>query len=216
MKQLIIILLLVIAGLIGYGKYNDYKRYHTEGVQYKTDKKLDLTYYNQELVLNYYEAVENLDSYVMLQWSANKIDVRTPEENDLETKFAVENYAKKLAKIKYYEAKLQNSYELKEKGLSNKEIKFLEENGIDIETYHRTQKNDEIKSLFDPKVNLYKGEKNSIIYEVQKRLVQLNYAIKIDGVYRIETLKAIKDFEAKNNLMADGYIDVLTLELLFK
>ena len=40
--------------------------------------------------------------------------------------------------------------------------------------------------------------------------------ITIDGVYRIETLKAIKTFEEKNNLLADGYIDALSLELLFK
>ena len=60
------------------------------------------------------------------------------------------------------------------------------------------------------------GEKNAIIYEVQKRLVSLGDSIKIDGVYRIETLNAIKNFETKNNLLADGYLDVLTIDLLFK
>ncbi|MBT4412920.1 MAG: peptidoglycan-binding protein [Polaribacter sp.] len=109
-----------------------------------------------------------------------------------------------------------NSFKHKEKGLSNKEIKFLEENGIDIETYRNREKFSKIQSLFDPNINLYKGEKNAIIFEVQKRLVTLGYNITIDGVYRIETLKAIKTFEEKNNLLADGYIDALSLELLFK
>jgi peptidoglycan hydrolase-like protein with peptidoglycan-binding domain len=47
-------------------------------------------------------------------------------------------------------------------------------------------------------------------------LVELDYNIEIDGVYRIETLNAIKAFEEKNNLLPDGLIDVLTLELMFK
>jgi peptidoglycan hydrolase-like protein with peptidoglycan-binding domain len=46
--------------------------------------------------------------------------------------------------------------------------------------------------------------------------VALGDDIKIDGIYRIETLNAIKDFEEKNNLLVDGFIDPLTLELMFK
>lgn len=216
MKQLIIFLLIIIVGLIGYGKYSQYKRYNSPEINYKTDHKLDKEYHNQELVLNYYEAIENLDSYTMLQWTANDIDVRTPKEDDIETKSAVESYAKKLAKVKYYESILENSLKLKNNGLSNTEIKFIEENGIDIATYKKKEKFETIKSLFDPKVNLYKGEKDAIIYEVQKRLKEVGYHIQIDGVYRIETLNAIKSFEEKNNLLADGFIDKLMLEILFK
>lgn len=216
MKQLIIFLLLVIVGLIGFGKYNQYKRYNTPEINYKSTKNLDKEYHNQELVLSYYEAIENLDSYAMLQWTANDIDVRTPEDDDIETKSAVEIYAKKLAKINYYEAILENSLNLKKNGLSNSEIKFLEENGIDLKTYQKKASFETIKSLFDPKINLYKGEKDAIIYEVQKRLRELGYNLQIDGVYRIETLNAIKTFEEKNSLLADGFIDQLMLEMLFK
>jgi hypothetical protein len=216
MKQLIIILLLIIAFIIGYQKYTQHKRYNSPEVNYKTDKKIDIEYHDQELLLNYYEAVKGLDSYVMLQWSANKIDVRTPEDDDNETKIAVDLYAKKLARVSYYEALLENSSKLKEQGLSNKEIKFIAENGIDLATFNQKEKFQKIKKLFDPRVNLYRGEKNSIIFEVQKRLVDLSYKIKIDGIYRIETLNTIKDFEKKNNLLVDGLIDVLTLEMMFQ
>ncbi len=216
MKQLIIFLLLIIAGFISYGQYSQYKRFNAPKVNYKTDKKLDISYHNQALLLNYYEAIEKLDSYVMLQWSANSIDVRSPENDDIETKVAVDGYSKKLAGVHYYEAILNNSSILKEKGISNKEIKFLESTGIDLDSYTKKEHFKNIKNLFDPKVNLYRGEKKPIIFEVQKRLNELGYTIKIDGAYRIETLNAIKNFEAKNNLLVDGFIDVLFLDLLFK
>ncbi len=216
MKQLIILLLIIIAAIIGYGKYNQYKRYNAPEVNYTTDKKIDKTYYNQETLYNYYEAIEDLDSYTMLQWTANDIDVRTPEGDDEETKNAVKTYAKKLAKVYYYEAILSNSSELKAQGLSNNEIKFLEEKGIDLATYNRKKLNTKIKNLYNSNIKLYNGSKNAIIYEVQKELNNRGHNIKLDGVYRIETLNAIKDFEAKNNLLADGFLDELTLELMFQ
>lgn len=216
MKQIIIFLLIIILALIGYGKYSQYKRYNTPEVNYKTDKKIDVNYHNQEFLYNYYKAVEELDSYVMLQWTANGIDVRTPEDDDNLTKIAVASYTKKLAKVNYYEAILENSFNLKQNGLSNIEVKTIEEEGIDLETFKKQEEFAKIKNLYNPNVNLYNGEKNAIIYEVQKRLVALGDSIKIDGVYRIETLNAIKNFETKNNLLADGYLDVLTIDLLFK
>ena len=216
MKKIIIFLLVIIVLLIGYGKYSQYKRYSSPEINYKTDKNVDVSYHNQEILMNYYEAVEALDSYVMLQWSANEIDVRTPEDDDIETKVAVENYAKKLAKVHFYEAILENSTNLKEKGLDNKEIKFLETEGVDLKTYKRKLKYDKIKNLFNSNVKLYNGEKNAIIYEVQKELNRKGDTITVDGVYRIETFNAIKAFEEKNNLLADGYLDDLTLELMFE
>ena len=40
--------------------------------------------------------------------------------------------------------------------------------------------------------------------------------VRVDGLYKIETLNAIKAFEEKNNLFEDGLLDVLTLDALFK
>lgn len=216
MKQIIIFLLLIIAAVIGYGEYSDYQRYNSPNVDYKSDQKIDLNYYNQELISNYYKAVEDLNSYVKLQWTANDIDVIAPEDEDLETKDALKKYADKLALVKFYEAKLHNSLELKAEGKNNKEIQFLELNGISLEKYNNEQHAQLIKSLFKTNTKLYNGEKNAIIYEVQKKLVEQGETVRIDGVYRIETLNAIKAFEEKNNLLADGYLDELTLELLFK
>ncbi|PQJ78469.1 peptidoglycan-binding domain-containing protein [Polaribacter porphyrae] len=216
MKQLIIFLLLVIIFIIGYGKYSNYKRYNSPEVDYKAKKAIDVNYHNKEILFNYYESIEDLNSYIMLKWTVNGIDVRTPEDDDTATENAVKNYSKKLGKIQFYETLLNKSLQLKEQGLTNKEIKFLEDNGIELATYKKNQRVEKIKKLFNSNVKLYNGSKNAIIYEVQKELNKKGQEITIDGVYRIETFNAIKKFETDNNLLADGYLDDLTLELLFQ
>lgn len=216
MKQLIILLLLIIASLIGYGQYQQYKRFHSPKIEYKTERKLDLEYYNQDFLINYYKAVEALNNYVKIQWTVNDIDVRAPEDEDTETKIAVATYAKKLGEINYYETKLEQSALLKEKGLSNTEIQFLEETGTDLKTYKHQQEIDKIKSMFDDKQKFSYGQTSALIYEIQKKLVANGFDIAIDGIYKVETRTAIKGFEEKNNLFADGLLDILTLDILFK
>lgn len=216
MKQIIIFLLLIIAFLIGFGKYSQYKRFNSPEIDYKTDKKIDFQYYNQAFLMSYFEAVETLNSFVKIQWTANSIDVRAPKNDDLETQIVVKEYAKKLANVRYFEAILENSSKLKSQGISNQDIKYLEENGMSLKDFTQKITFESIKKLFTPNIQLYNGEKNAIIFEVQKRLVAFGDKIQIDGVYRIETLNAIKKFEEKNGLMPDGYLDSLTLELLFR
>lgn len=216
MKQLIILLLLIIAFFVGYGKYNQYQRFTSPNVDYVSEKTLDLDYHNQELVLNYQNAIEDLNSFVMLQWTANKIDVRTPEEDNDVTKEAVSKYSKKLGTLKFYENKLEKSALLKKEGLSNKEIKFLEENGTSLKAYKRSLENEKIKCLYNPNKRLIYGERSVLVYEVQKKLNTFSFSILVDGLYRNETREAIKEFEEINNLLPDGVLDPITLDALFK
>ena len=205
---------MIIAFTIGYGKYQQYKRYNSLNVDYKTTKKIDTEYHNQELVLNYYKAIEDTNSFVKMQWTANDIDVRTPEEDTEETKLAVKKYAEKLATIKYYESKLEKSFLLKAKGLSNEEILFLEKTGTNLKDYQKSLVNNKIKSMFNANVKMNYGHKNALIFEVQKQLNKKGIEVTLDGVYKIETLNAIKHFEEKNNLFPDGLLDVLTIDAL--
>lgn len=216
MKQIIILLLIIIASFIGYGKYEQHQRFNTPKVNYKTDASLDINYYNKDIVYRYYNAIEDLNSFVMLQNSANNIDVRKPEDDDEKTKAAVKIYADKLAKIKYYEAFLAQSNALKQQNLTNADIKDLETKGIALATQNKIQEINKIKSLFDANKKINYGQKSALIYEVQKILVAKGFEIKVDGIYKIETQNAIKNFESKNNLFADGELDTLTLDALFK
>ena len=75
---------------------------------------------------------------------------------------------------------------------------------------------DKIKGLFDATKTMRYGVESPLIFEVQKKLISQGYLLINDGIFKKETMTAIKNFEEKNNLFADGYLDVLTLDALFK
>ncbi|WP_347174676.1 peptidoglycan-binding domain-containing protein [Polaribacter uvawellassae] len=215
MKQIIILLLVIIALFIGFGKYNEYKRFNTSEVNYKSDVALDFNYHNKDLIYRYLNEIESLNSFVISQKNANDIDVRSPEEDDEETKFAVKEYSEKLAKVKYYEAFLEQSNSLKEKGLSNEEIIYLENTGTSLTNYKIQQSLNKIKSLFDATKKINYGQKGPLIFEVQKQLVANGIDVEIDGIYKIATKGGIKVFEERNGLYPDGILDILTIDALF-
>lgn len=67
-----------------------------------------------------------------------------------------------------------------------------------------------------PQQAIRRGRKSAYIYEIQKVLKSKGYELELDGVFQTLTFDAIKDFETKNNLYADGVLDKFTLEALIK
>lgn len=217
MKKILILILTVIVLIFAYNQYNEYQRFHPKNANYKTSDAIDINYHDQSTVYQYYEAVTSLNNYVTSQWSANEIDVKSPEKDDAETQLAVNNYSKKLAKVKFYEAILVQSKTLKNRGFNNTDIINIETKNISEEVYKKDLKAEHFKQIMIeslPKTNLRDGEKSAFVYEVQKLLIQKGYDIPLDGVYKTITSEAIKRFEEKQQLFPDGKIDRITLDLL--
>jgi hypothetical protein len=217
MKKILILILIVIISIFAYNQYKEYQRFHPKNLNYKASNSIDLNYHDQTVVYKYNEAIATLNGYTITQWSTNEIDVRNPENDDTETQYAVNTYAKKLAKVKFYEAKLEQSLKLKNEGLSNTDIKYIEEKGITKEAYTHSIETEKFRRLMLqelPKNNLVDGEKNAFVYQIQKLLVKKGFDIPVDGVYKNITSDALKAFEEKNQLFPDGKIDVMTLEAL--
>ena len=80
MKQIIIALLIVIFLILGYNLYSNYKRFHSPGSDYVSTQKIDLNYYDSTTLQNYYQAIEDANSYVKTAWTNDDVDVRNPEE----------------------------------------------------------------------------------------------------------------------------------------
>lgn len=219
MKKILIFILTVIVLIFAYNEYKDYKRFHPKNSNYLANENIDLNYHDQSVVYDYNEAISTLNGFVITQWSTNEIDVRHPEDDDVQTQYAVEEYSKKLAKVKFYEAKLTQSKTLKNKGLNNTDIKSIETKGFSAKDHSHHIKSERFKEMMIkslPKTNLIYQEKSAFVYEVQKLLVQKGFDIPVDGVYKSITSEALKDFEEKNQLFPDGKIDILTLDKLLE
>ena len=204
MKQIIIFLLILILVAIGYGQYGKYKRFSLTEYEYKVPENLDVDSSDKGLLLDYYEAVETVNGHVITQWSSDGIDVRNPADDDEEELAAVSEYRKKLANVKFYETQLLNPSE------AEKPKEALSE---------REQKNQMAKGMFyaNPTANTLRiGERSALVYEIQRLINEKGDSIKQDGLFNVETFKALKAFEVKNKLYPDGKLDAITLEYLLK
>jgi len=216
MKPILIIILLVIIGFFAYNKYEDYQRFHSPNSEYKSSENIDLNYHDPTQVYNYQEAVEHLNAFVTTQWTVNRIDVKNPEDDDKESKLAVAEYAKKMAKVKFYETKLEQSKALKDEGLSNEAIKVMETKGTTIEEEAKVTYGNKIKNMFEKSETIRLYTESPLIYEVQKLLVKKGYNIPVDGSFRYMTIDSLYKFEQDNKLFPDGKLDILTLEALLE
>ncbi|MGB1307482.1 MAG: peptidoglycan-binding domain-containing protein [Oceanihabitans sp.] len=216
MKKLLITIIVLIILIFAYSQYKEYKRFHPEFVNYNSSKLIDVNYPNKEVLINYYQAIESLNNFVITKWSTSEIDVRSPKKDNPETKIALEEYANKKATVKFYEAILEQSKMLKEKGLDNTEIKIIEEKGTTKEALQKEQYTNTIKKMFHSNIGIAIGEKSAFVFEIQKLLVKKGYDIPVDGAYKTITSNAIQDFETKQNLFPDGKLDVITLEALLR
>lgn len=218
MKQLIIFILIVILGFIGYDFYKDWARFNAPEYHYNSDTKIDKNYHDQSVVMDYHNAVADLNAFVKLQWTANDIDVRLPEKDDLETQTAVKEYAQKLGHVTYLEEKLAQSATYKSKGWDNYKIMAFENNQLSPELITKKKQRELLQQLYKSEAVTSQriGAKSPLIFEVQKQLIDKGYDISLDGVFAQITSTALADFEAKNNFYPDGKIDALTFDALIK
>lgn len=219
MKQIIITLLVVIFLILGYNLCSNYKRFHSPGSDYVSNQKINLKYYDSSTLQNYYQAIEDANSYVKMAWANDDVDVRNPEDDDDDTKAVVSGYTKKLGIIKLYEEKLVQSAKMKSEGLNDKDVIAFEESGFKGKDYNEFIKRKFLMETFKSnpeKYSLKVGDFNSFVFELQKILVKKGYNIPVDGLFRDITLKAVGAFEQKNGLFADGKVDAVTLDYLLR
>lgn len=219
MKKLLILLIAIILCIFAFNKFQDYKRFNGPNVNYEISDKVDLNYHDKIILHNYYNAISQLNGFVNMQWSANRIDVVDPGNDDKQTQFAVEQFAKKRSVVKFYEDVLIQSKLLKGKGYTNRDVKCFEKENLSYDEFVLFEnkikyRNIILKSYNDYKVK--KGSVNMLVFELQKMLNNKGFKIKIDGVFDSETADALKRFEEQRNLYPDGELDLLVLDSLLE
>lgn len=201
MKQVIIFLLLIIVGIMGYNLYKKWHRFNPPNYEYKATNPINLNHSNKELLLDYHHAVADLNGFVISQWGANGIDVRNPNDDDAQTMAAVATYAEKRGVVDYFEGRLS---------LAEKTSVKKVESTI-------TPKEALIRNIFKDNPSPFRlGERSAMVFEIQQLLIDKGNLINRDGVYNAETFNALKSFEEINGLYPDGNIDTITLEYLLR
>ena len=209
MKRLIILFFVLATAFLLYFQYVEYRKFSPPNVyDYAINTKdIDVNYYNQAAVSEYFDKATRLGNFAREQWYNYEIDVLSPE-NSPQAQNAAKFYQQMLARIKFLEALLIASQKLKSQGFDNSAIRTIEEKQISPENFR-------IYALINGKT-LKKGDKEKVIWDIQKLINKKGFNIQVDGFFNDETELAIKKIQENNETYPSGVIDEEFITLLLK
>ena len=188
-------------------KYVEYKRYTPPvSYEYKISDQIDESYHDQTMVQVYFENVYRLSSFANEQWYNYEIDVRFPNNENPQSILANKTYQKLISNTQHLEAVLKKSKQLKKEGLSNNEIKTVENTGESIEKIR-------LSKLY-ARVNIADGDKGADVVALQKELNSHGFDLPETGVFSSLTEEAVMTFQTNNKLFPTGIVDQQTLQIL--
>ncbi|MCU0439848.1 MAG: hypothetical protein MUC49_18345 [Raineya sp.] len=209
MKRIFVFLIIILLGTIVFFQVKSYRKFSsTNAYDYTINTKdIDINYYDQKLVLEYFEVGTKLGNFAREQWINHKIDVLSPENDNIQSINASQTYQKMLSRIKFIEAKLIASQKIKAQGFNNDAIAYIEKHGISEKQYA-------IHSITSGKT-FKKGDKDIVIWEVQKLINQKGVSVQIDGFFSDETELAIKKIQEQKQVYPSGVLDESFVKLLY-
>lgn len=209
MKRIIILFFIVSISLLVYFQYVKYRKFSPpNSYDYAINTKdIDVNYYNQAMVSEYFEKAVLLGNFAREQWYNYEIDVLSPE-NTPQAQNASKFYQQTLARVKFLEAKLINSMKLKNQGFDNSAIQLIEEKQI-------APANLNVSAILNGKT-FKKGDKDKAIWEVQKIINEKSQKIQIDGFFSDETEQAVKKIQEDAKIYPSGVIDEEFVRVLLK
>ncbi len=210
MKRIIVFLFIFFLGSIAFFQYQKYRKFsYPNAYDYVINtQEIDINYHDFALVKEYFETATYLGNFAREQWTNYGIDVLSADMEIPQAKNAAHNYQTMLARVKFLEAKLMYSKKLKQQGFDNDAIAYIEKNGI-------SEKNYALHKLIAGKT-FRKGDKDRVIWEIQKLISQKWQPIRIDGVFSDETEQAVKKIQQEKQSYPSGVIDEDFLKLLLQ
>lgn len=208
MKRLFQILMVIAVLVIIFFQYRSWQRHRApEAYSYAVDSTIDWEYHNPELIRRYLFAAEEVGHYGRYAWSKHGVDVLTDSPTDPESSEMVRKYHSIIAETKYLEARLKQSSDMKLSGMSASDVNRLENGGTGSQQL--------LSMLMDNPVLARVSDRGALVYEIQKRLMELGIELPVDGIYRIETEAGVRKFQENEELYPSGQVDRLTLVRLF-
>ncbi len=211
MKKLALIIVIITLPIIGFFQYKNWTKFSSNNnYDYQISDQIDLGYFDQELVKNYFKNSQEIGSYARSLWFTYDIDVLNYDQKNQETKSKVTYYEFLLAQTKRYEKLLEKSSKLKKEGYNNLQIEQILKNGISLKDYQQ-------KEAINKLINVKFGDVSQAVYSLQKKLTEKGYTTPHDGNFKSSTQEKLKTFQLENDLAPTGTIDEETLiKLLYK
>ncbi len=210
MKRLFFLILILTLPLIAFFEWAAYKRANFPAdFIYTTSDSVDLDYHRPEVVADYFQSAAAIERFGRYCWKEYKVDVRADEPMESPEKELVASYLKQLVHLRQTEARLKQSYSLKQQGLDAETIQRMIENGWDKTTY-------EAQTFLGDKKVLVFEDQGEAVFKVQQLLKKKGYDLPVDGYFERKTLDAVKEFQRKEGLFPTGRIGDLTVKRLLK
>ncbi|MEL6593566.1 MAG: peptidoglycan-binding domain-containing protein, partial [Bacteroidota bacterium] len=197
MKRLFYSISIICLPLIAFFMFDNYRRHHPEAVYaYTPSQEIDPHYHDPDALLRYHQLCEEIGSYGRYCWREEKVDVLREASTDGEAGVMVQRYQSLIAAARYLEGKLVQSQKWKAEGHDNDKIRQLEVGGDSFGERLALS-----KALVQP------GEESPLVLSIQQKLIQKGYTLQVDGIFREETQRIIKQYQQDKGLEASGTLD---------
>lgn len=209
MKKLIVSIIFILLGVIIFFQYKSYTRINAhQEYDYSISNNIDVNYFDPTILKDYYKQSYEIGTFAREQWRNYRIDVRYPKKSSEQSLRATVVYNKMLSSVKDIEGKLEQSKKLKDIGFSNFDIQQIFEQGLSVEDY-------QLHQLFS-QINLKFGDEGQDVYLIQKKLNELGYTLRKDGIFNKETKAIVMEFQESKGLFPSGIANESTLQYLFE
>ena len=208
MKRLFYLIVIIGIPVILFFQYQNWRKFSPPNeYDYQISEKIDINYFDQEVVKTYYQNAIEIGSFARSCWYTHGIDVRNYDQNDTESTSKAAYYNLLVAQTKQLEKQLEQSKAYKEAGYTNQEIIQLLESGMTPEMLRKQQ-------MLEQHLNLQFGDLSQEVYNIQKLLNKKGYSTPIDGNFRNSTREILQKFQTDNGLAPTGITDKATLKVL--
>jgi len=209
MKRLVYLVLLIGIPLIAWFQYVKYKKFHPPtDYTYPIHDSIDVHYHDPAVVQLYFEKAVACKTFARYCWRKHRIDVLTPDIDNPNSKELVDQYHALVATAQHLERKLLASTYMKAQGYSNQQIAQWEQSGLSQQSW-------QIREILGPSGVILYGEDGPGIWKIQRRLNDLGYDIRIDGIFDQETLDALNQYQISKEMKPTLGIDQRILIQMF-
>ncbi|MDF9794821.1 hypothetical protein OKW21_000084 [Catalinimonas alkaloidigena] len=200
MKRLAFLVIIIALPILVYFQYSNYERFHPPSTyDYVINDSIDVHYHDQSVLQQYYKNAFEIGTFARSSWRTYEIDVQFPDQEDEQSRQAVEYYQQLLTTTAHLEDVLIYSKGLKDKGFDNQQIAEIEKQGISPRGFLLQQ-----SGLLQ---GLERGDKGEAVWELQRILQQKGYDLPVDGVFDVVTEDALKKYQQAEELYPSGKVD---------